>query len=114
MTVIKDWIAEAAKELASHFSFGVGRDNYVTDEQRQGVANHYASIISKHCPLKPDTAYMPVPRCETCKHWERGVFEDSKEPSHGGTCFNPELQAFGGGQTIETGEVFGCVQWEAK
>lgn len=32
----KDWIRQAAEELASHFSFGGGRDNYVTDEYERG------------------------------------------------------------------------------
>ena len=66
---MNDWITEAATELASHFSFGSGRDSYVTDEQRANVAKHYAEIIVKHCPMAPDTAYMPVPRCKTCRHW---------------------------------------------
>jgi hypothetical protein len=75
MAIVKDWAQEAAKELASYFSFGAGRDSYVTDEQRQRVADSYRTIILKHCPMQPDVAYMPVPRCESCGHFTKHIYE---------------------------------------
>lgn len=105
----KDWAREVAKELASHFSFGSGRDSYVTDEQRQNVADNYAAIIVKHCPFKPNVAYMPVPRCETCAHYEKAPFEDGI-----GQCRNEDLKLAPGERRMVIQEDFGCVQWEAK
>lgn len=112
MALHKDWIAEAAKELAAMFSFGTGRDSYVTDEQRQGVAEHYAMIIANHCPMKPNVAYMPVPRCESCALWKP---RDDKDT---GWCGLRELsqaklwpEMYDG---IITANDFGCVQWKEK
>jgi hypothetical protein len=61
MTMMEPWIIKAAAEIASHFSFGSGRDSYVTDEQRATVTICYADIIEKHatptvcerCQLNP-------------------------------------------------------------
>lgn len=48
--------------------------------------------------FKPDVAYMPVPRCETCRHWQQG--------KHAGDyCRLLYI-------TIPTD--FGCVRWEVK
>lgn len=55
-----DWIKDAARELASHFSFGSGPDQYVTDEQRKNVADNYAAIIARHSPFEPDVAYLKI------------------------------------------------------
>jgi hypothetical protein len=57
---MSDWMTAAARELASHFSFGGGRDSYVTDEQRENVASNYRTIIARHCPLRPDVTYFPL------------------------------------------------------
>lgn len=66
--------------------------------------------------MKPDTAYMPVPRCDKCKYWERGKILVTQQPSFGGVCGNHDLRAFGtsDSESIETAQDFGCVQWEAK
>lgn len=96
--VVKDWMTEAADELASHFSFGGGRDSYVTDEQRSNVARNYAAIIAKHSPFKEGVAYMPVPRCETCVHYDNGRCNEVR-PHIGRLRVAPD---------------FGCVRWEAK
>lgn len=93
---MKEWITSAAKELASHFSFGCGPDSYVTDEQRQNVADNYASIIVKY-----------VPRCETCRYWA----------SHTGECtaisINAPKMPRGSLLLITTAD-FGCVRWKGK
>lgn len=84
-----DWIDNAAKELASHYSWGIGRDDYVTDEQRTNVANNYAKIIRNYQPVPP--------RCDSCAHW-------TEMPSYWGRC--KQL-------VITTPPDFGCVQWRA-
>lgn len=57
----KDWTQYAAEEIASHWTFGGGRDSYVTDEQRETIAQNLRDIILKHCP------YIPLStRCENC------------------------------------------------
>jgi hypothetical protein len=69
-------------------------------------------------PFKPDTWYMEVPRCDTCRWWDAG---NSRE----GTCLrtdhagalampfptNADSAADAG---LQTAPDFGCVQWEAK
>lgn len=56
MNVIKDWILEAAEEIYD------GKDSGV---------RVIVEAISEHCPMTPDVAYMPVPRCDACRHWDR-------------------------------------------
>lgn len=126
--IAKDWIAEAAKELASHFSFGGGRDSYVTDEQRTNVENNYATIIRVHCPFKPDVAYMPVPRCETCAHWHgpqqhsngRAAGVGERSAHHGvsrfrirGQCTEPTISPEQMDEFMTLPD-FGCVDWKEK
>lgn len=57
MVVVKNWITEAASEIADTYG-----KHPITD------TDGYAQIIEKHCPFKRDMAYMPVPRCDQCKH----------------------------------------------
>lgn len=54
-------------------------------------------IIAKHCPFKPDVAYMPVPRCETCRYMDPRVSLP--------LCLKLNLAVT---------RDFGCVQWEMK
>lgn len=111
---------EIAAELASYFSFGSGRDSYVTDEQRRNVASNYKVIILKHSPFKPDTAYMEVPRCESCAWWDsiygaispgwgvcRGLNTAEKLMLNADVGLSQVAQ-------ITTPKDFGCVQWKAK
>jgi hypothetical protein len=103
----KDWIFEAAQEISD------GIDG--------GWPSGIADIIRKHFPFKDFTegvAYMPVPRCETCKHWEpiapfndhgRCLMVDSGEKKMWASeAVNESYEG------IETTLDFGCVQWEAK
>jgi hypothetical protein len=48
MAVMKDWAQEAANEIADNVRSGDGNEE------------DYRAIIIKHCPFKPDVAYMPV------------------------------------------------------
>lgn len=56
----KDWMTDAAKEANGFFGDGHPEDRKMLRD-----------IIAKHCPFLPDTAYMRVPRCETCAHWQK-------------------------------------------
>jgi len=88
--VALDWMTEAATEIAA----GIVLDANITNT-RAGLR----SIIARHCPLEPDVAYMPVPRCETCRHW-----------TDWGSC---EKLPWNDGH-VRTEPDFGCVKWEAK
>ena len=93
------WIERAAQELASYFSFGPGPDSYVTDGQRQEVADGYTAIIAKH-----------VPRCETCAHWVR-------RPEYvtlAGECLDDTIGSDCNDYTIIVPADFGCVRWVKK
>jgi hypothetical protein len=101
MAYVEDWTLKAAKEIAMWFHGG----NFDV------IARNIQQIIVRHSPLKPDTAYMEIPCCSSCKHWARGTTLVTNQPSRGGFCRNPELRAFSGQQILETAEDFGCVQW---
>ena len=97
--MLVDWVTQAAKAIRSRWW-------PTTDDIRK--------IILKHQPLKPDTAYMEVPRCETCKYWQKD--HSYEEPS--GICLRQEsygkIWSDCGDYTIMTSGDFGCVQYEAK
>jgi len=69
--------------------------------------------------------YMPVPRCETCKHWDyRGTLKgpNGQETNQRiGACLKADYALDGSSQCwpewdgqLVTRPDFGCVQWEAK
>lgn len=104
----KDWSREAAREVARVTS----RDQ-VYEEDPQRVA-YFQSIIEAHCPLKRDVAYMPVPRCDGCRHWSQyksPYFED-QGACQLGRAEQGKLWADEG--AVNTFADFGCAQWEAK
>lgn len=88
MATIKDWALVAAMDIYD------GRDASVVDIR---------DVILQHCPFLPDTAYMPVPRCETCRHWDH--YEDTPFMDDDGLC---------GVLGEQTNKDFGCVKWETK
>jgi hypothetical protein len=94
MAYVKDWMMEAAEEILRELP----RDPWHISEPE--VRN----IIAKYCPMKPNVAYMPVPRCETCKHWKPVIGVPSE-----GLCRNVNA-----GFVILVTPDFGCVKWEAK
>jgi hypothetical protein len=66
--------------------------------------------------LKPDTAYMEVPRCDGCRWWKeslmpgRGPCAMSMRRDGGLSVFMPDQRP---GQ-VWTRADFGCVQFEAR
>jgi hypothetical protein len=50
-----DWVLEAAKEIAA-----VAHDRYWSDGNPGISDEDVAAIIRKHCPFKPDTAYVEL------------------------------------------------------
>jgi len=111
MAVVKDWMQEAVEELIDSTS--------VDDPDKPDIIAWARAIIAKHCPMQDDVAYMPVPRCETCKHWKR----DEITMARTAECLRREmgvdvLTSHGSSKKIhvqmQTRHDFGCVQWEAK
>ena len=77
--------------------------------------SHYACAVmhdlaQKEAVITKD--WMPVPRCDQCKHWDNVGFTNK---SHGACRLsehNPfSLASFG---NVATHADFGCVGWEAK
>jgi hypothetical protein len=65
MTISKDWIADAAREIVdADLRTGIG------GQYRDSAEREAREIIAKHCPFKPDTAYVPVEEVE--KAYDRG------------------------------------------
>jgi hypothetical protein len=89
MLVIKEWTLKAAIEIGQ-----------IVNAPGTFVSR-FQEIIAYHCPMKIDTVYMPVPRCETCKHWM------AWESGQTGTCV-------GASGVEDVDKDFGCVKWEAK
>jgi hypothetical protein len=59
-------------------------------------------------------AFMPVPRCDGCKHWDKDVSDKDrgqcmKVYGHDDTKMWPDLY-----DGVNTTADFGCVQWESK
>lgn len=94
MTVAVDWVKNAALDI-----------------QRIDTPTvvEICDVIESHLPFKKDIAYMPIPRCDTCKHWtHRGIRDYCGHPAlrlRDSLLFVPPLETTGN---------FGCVQWEAK
>lgn len=70
-----------------------------------------ADAIYEHVPFTPGVAYMPVPRCESCRHWKQRAAKE-------GECYRPALEGAlmcpPGLAPMLTAAGFGCVHWEAK
>jgi hypothetical protein len=66
MAAARDWMFDAALEI-------VGGCRTVSSKMQT------RAIIAKHCPMKDDTAYMEVPRCESCRFWDPATQEDQEE-----------------------------------
>jgi hypothetical protein len=109
MAYRENWASRAANEIIDKCDVPTGGGRY-----RASVHAWITSAIARYSPFKEDTAYMEIPRCDSCKHWARGTILVTNQPSRGGFCRNPELRAFGGQQILETAEDFGCMQWEKK
>lgn len=93
----KRWALEVAEKLAEW-----GSPEDIDDR---------AKLIEEMCPFEPDVVYMPVPRCDQCKHWER--IDESC-----GDCNLPEdinskvwATMYDG---IHTSPDFGCVEFEER
>ena len=98
-----DWAFEAALEIAARAYEGeiLGRD--------------VKAIINKWCPFKPDVAYMPVPRCETCAWWERSkIFSTHGECQYARTDdLDRKLWATAYDGVLTEAD-FGCTEWKVK
>lgn len=99
MAIREDWVTDAARELAM-----------LHDDEPVLVSTR--AVILKHCPFEPDVAYMPVPRCDGCRHWDPSPPNAYSRPS--GVCKVVAIYTERGRLPLGTAEDFGCVRWEAK
>lgn len=93
--LVKGWIQDVALEINK-----LVQDSVTTERGVPVVPKAYIEIIAKHCPFKPDTAYMEVPRCETCQYLRKAEVHDDR-----GACNHLQLWV-----SID----FGCVAWKVK
>ncbi len=66
MAIVKDWAHEAADAIID----GVDVPTGLGGRWRDGVREWIVGAIVDHCQMKQDTAYMPVPRCDSCAYWK--------------------------------------------
>ena len=96
--VLKNWAEEAAMRIAE-CPYDVG-------------VNEMQLIITEAAPFKPDVAYMPVPRCESCRHWDN---IGGTNRFHGWCRLAQHdpysMAAF---TSMVTHADFGCVAWRMK
>ncbi len=130
MAVVKDWTLAAAEEI---YHGGEHGEHLDTDP------DIIAAVIGKHSPFKEGVAYMEVPRCQTCAHWDiehKGHWDahECKFLSQDFCCSGRIVQPdpatphdpcssvylppeFNGGATgggsVETRPDFGCNEWKA-
>lgn len=75
-----------------------------------------ANLINNMSRFKEGFAYMPVPRCESCAHWDPSL--DPKSPL--GDCDLPDvdgivqLESWDDAGSLITRKDFGCVEWKEK
>lgn len=96
----KDWVLETCNDIIEHVRSGTG--------PLRISALDICDIITKHCPSTPGVAYMPVPRCDGCKHWD-----PAPRALPDGICRNTSGIWFTGGEPyLMTAPGFGCIKWE--
>jgi hypothetical protein len=112
-----DWVIAVARRIC--FRLGKVRREGDGVQPELSSLNMVRLLIEEECPFKDSVAYMPVPRCETCRHWDRNISEGTRVIEEQGRC----LMMYEGSKTkiwpeyrddIMTSADFGCVQWEAK
>lgn len=106
MTTTKDWTIGLARAI--HFIF----DLKMVAPQDTSIPR-LSLVIKEHCPFRPDVMYIPVPRCDSCKHWLQTTGDST------GECLRPYEQLTtklwaSMYDRIHTQPDFGCVQWETK
>lgn len=123
--IVKDWVTPAAIEIDQRFCGDFPNVQAI------------ALVIERHCPFKRgaayiqverDVAYMPVPRCETCRWYAESqsglgrcrLFSsddevrnthriDRKAIAYGESAAFADVRA-----ELGVSKSFGCVQWEQK
>ncbi len=93
--IVKDWMAEAAERVYVKACRALTEENVVFNVEV------VKTTIAKHSPFKDGVAYMPVPRCETCGHFN--VFKYISYDRR--WCLS---------LAITPPADFGCVQWKEK
>jgi hypothetical protein len=72
-----------------------------------------AAVEKVHAMFEPGVAYMPVPRCDHCRWWQRD--ESSSEFGLCNRAYDAATKCravHGFGLSVHSS--FGCVQWETK
>jgi len=93
--VVKDWIDEAVREIVRWHDWAIPMGMYPAEDA-------IAEILRKHCPMEDGVAYMPAPRCETCRDWEVGRAD------------NPDREGWCALLDHDCDADFGCVEWEKR
>lgn len=123
MALLNNWIVEAAEEIFHGGPHG---------EHHNASPEDIADAIVRHYPLKLDTLYMPVPRCDSCAHWlyvRDGRLQYEQGSTNLGECRLLEhgnyardlgisrkaiADASDDKASFVTQTSFGCVQWKEK
>ena len=92
-----------------------------------GATENNLEILQELCPFDQGIAYMPVPRCDSCRFWEMSRHDSTRGEcaltewddldGHAHARSKAKAQAGGhecGSAALETVADFGCVQWEKK
>lgn len=103
MSAIKDWTLTAAEEIKREASDDWG-----------ATVGEIRAIVANHAPFKPDVAYMPVPRCDSCSRWRRALIDESRGRCTLQTDPSSKIWTVDGDPAIMTKCDFGCVQWKAE
>lgn len=97
-----DWISKAAERIHREYP------KILRECNDQTPLPWLHAVIREAAPFQPDVAYMPVPRCDQCKHWGMPL-------KNVGVCVKQELKVPTiGKMLLSTSANFGCVMWEAK
>lgn len=99
MAVLPNWKINAAQTIAE-------------EPEGHHLVERIVTILDLHSPFKDGVAYMPVPRCDSCLHWDN---IGSANKYHG-VCRLSDHDPASLAVTLRmnTHACFGCVSWSPK
>lgn len=96
---LQQWVTNVRRELTDGIRVPMSRSIKISPAE----VGEIITVMLRHLPFAVDVAYMPVPRCDGCRHWR-----EFKNATGMGLCDKVDQLS-----TPVPGD-FGCVQWEAK
>lgn len=102
----QDWLDNVAQEIcydAKLIRYD-GTGGFVAEEKSMAIVK---AAFARFSPFRDGVAYMPVPRCDGCRHW-------GQPTGTVGVCTVLSRPLEKSGKVYTTPGDFGCVKFEGK